>query len=296
MTAQPRPDRVPTGRFAPSPSGPLHAGSLLAALASFIDAKAQGGRWLLRFDDIDSDRSRADAVADICHCLAAHGLHHDGDVLFQSRRTPYYDAALDTLSRQNRLYGCACTRAALRERAERAGHSRYDRQCASRQFELDNHAVRVRVDDRLVQWREGDAWSQERVRDTAGDFVLKRRDGVYAYQLAIVVDDSEDQVTTVTRGADLRDNTGRQVYLQHLLALSTPRYLHVPLVLGEDGRKLSKSNGAVAVDASRPLPNLLTAWSQLSQPAPPTRVRTVDEFLGWARHNWQPTLASARHC
>ncbi len=284
---------TPVGRFAPSPSGPLHAGSLLAALASYVDTKARSGRWLLRIDDIDATRARPDAITAIRNALDAHGLISDRDTLFQSTRLSHYAEALDQLWAHGLVYSCDCSRATLRQRSLDLGHGRYNAHCADRQLpRCAEHANRLRVPTREVFWREGKITKRENVAETTGDFVLKRRDGVFAYQLAIVVDDALDAVTDVVRGQDLQDNTARQVYLQQCLGLPTPRYRHVPLLYGQDGRKLSKSNGALPIDPTTPLQNLERAWAALGQSPAPAACDTPTAFLIWAVQHWQPDAAT----
>ncbi|MEM7378293.1 MAG: tRNA glutamyl-Q(34) synthetase GluQRS [Pseudomonadota bacterium] len=283
----------PTGRFAPSPSGPLHAGSLLAALASYVDARQRGGRWLLRIDDLDPDRSSPTATRDILDCLAAHGLHHDGPVRYASSAADRHHRALDALWQAGLVYACRCRRAVLRAHAADVGHPRYSGACRALDLPRAGHAARLRVGDKPALWQSAVGHSHsERVDTAVGDFALQRRDGVIAYQLAVVVDDADDRVTDVVRGADLLDNTGRQVYLHRALGLALPRYLHVPVLHGDDGRKLSKSNGAHAVDPATALPNLQSAWDRLGQMPSPTDIRSTDTFLTWATAHWRRDRAS----
>lgn len=285
---------TPTGRFAPSPSGPLHAGSLLAALGSFVDAKQRQGRWLLRIDDIDPERSKREAGDDIIRCLAQHGLLHDGEIRYASRATAEHMEALSRLWERGHVYACRCTRAQLRAAAQLAGNGHYPGTCRPLGLAREGHAARLIVDPfAVVRWRCAlERVHSESVAAHTGDFVLHRRDGVIAYQLAVVVDDHMDGVTSVVRGADLLDNTARQVHLQHLLEYSSPMYLHLPVLIGPDERKLSKSNGAQAVDPAKALANLLNAWAQLNQPKPPTSPQRVDQFLNWAIQNWNRELAA----
>ncbi|MFO1301836.1 MAG: tRNA glutamyl-Q(34) synthetase GluQRS [Burkholderiaceae bacterium] len=247
------------GRFAPSPTGPLHAGSLVAAMASYLDARAHGGRWLLRIEDLDPPREARGASAAIVDALARLGFAHDGEILYQSTRDAAYRAAFDRLRAAGRVYPCACTRREVADsalhgaRRPRSAEFVYPGTCrhgmpAGRQA----RAWRVRVDAAPIAWRDRRAGtSTERLDETVGDFVLRRADGLWAYQLAVVVDDAYQGVTDVVRGADLRDSTARQVHLQRLLGLPTPRYLHVPVVLDAHGEKLSKQTGAAAVDPRR---------------------------------------------
>jgi len=268
------------GRFAPSPTGPLHAGSLVAALASWLDARAHGGRWLVRIEDVDGPRSIAGADTLILAQLTACGLLPDEPPVWQSTRGPLYEAALQRLLAAGWAYPCACTRRdlaaalALRgARRSRHGELVYPGTCRRGLRGRPARAARVlttpapdRFDATLaIDWtdRRLGAQSQDLSRDV-GDFVLRRADGFWAYQLAVVVDDAAQGITDVVRGEDLADNTPRQVHLQRVLGLPTPRYLHVPLVLGDDGEKLSKQNGARPFDASRPLTALREAGTLLA--------------------------------
>jgi glutamyl-Q tRNA(Asp) synthetase len=252
------------GRFAPSPSGPLHAGSLVAALASWLDARAHHGTWLVRMEDVDTPRTQVGASAHIMQQLDALGLRSDGPVLQQSTRGEMYAAALRTLVLQGRAYACTCTRQAIDARllalgiaTPRGAERVYPGTCrpssgASRGVPEKPHAWRLRAEsdsgDITAHWH--DRWlgdQQQNLTQQVGDFVLQRADGPYAYQLAVVVDDAAQGVTHVVRGADLADNTARQMHLQGLLGLPTPAYLHTPLVLDASGAKLSKANGAPAL-------------------------------------------------
>jgi glutamyl-Q tRNA(Asp) synthetase len=242
------------GRFAPSPSGPLHFGSLVAAAASWLDARAARGRWLLRIEDLDAPRAQPGAADDILRSLERFGFTWDGPVLYQSLRGARYEAALQKL--QASTYWCGCTR---REIADSAlglaadGAQIYPRTCrsglpagrAARALRLDVGRSTVSFVDRVQGPRE-----QDLAREV-GDFVLYRADGQVAYQLAVVVDDAEQGVTDVVRGADLIDSTARQIHLQRLLGYPQPRYLHVPVAVNASGEKLSKQTGARALDPSR---------------------------------------------
>ncbi|MDQ2703193.1 MAG: tRNA glutamyl-Q(34) synthetase GluQRS [Pseudomonadota bacterium] len=248
------------GRFAPSPTGPLHFGSLLAALGSWLLARAAGGQWLVRVEDLDPPREVAGAAQDQLQALAAFGLESDAPVLWQSTRSGAYQAALDRLLGEGRAFECHCSRSDL------AGTGGVHRQCVSSAYRGDP-AIRLRVaDDAVVAF--DDAIQGRFVQDVAGevgDFVLRRADGWWAYQLAVVVDDAAQGITDVVRGADLLDSTPRQVLLQHALGLPTPRYAHLPLVVDAQGHKLSKSLAALPLDPADPLPALRTAWQALGQ-------------------------------
>lgn len=249
--------RAYVGRFAPSPTGPLHAGSLVAAVASYLDARAHHGRWLLRIEDLDPPREARGARAAIVDALARLGFTHDDDIVHQSGRDAAYRAAFDRLARAGVVYPCACTR---REVADSLLRSRrkppdnadpvYPGTCRDGMpAGREPRAWRLRVDATPITWRDRcTGRSTERLDESVGDFVLRRADGLWAYQLAVVVDDAWQGVTDVVRGADLRASTARQVYLQRLLDLPAVRYLHVPVVLDSAGCKLSKQTGAAPID------------------------------------------------
>lgn len=243
------------GRFAPSPTGPLHAGSLVTALASWLDARMHGGRWLVRIEDVDAPRCQPGADAEILRQLAGCGLLPDAPVWWQSQRGTAYQAALDGLLERDLAYGCACSRSdigrALREsgRSPREANNHvYPGTCRRGLDGRTARAWRLRLPEgtsALVNWtdiRLGEQWEQ--VDQVVGDFVLKRADGLWAYQLAVVVDDAAQGISHVVRGEDLVASTARQIQLQRTLGLLTPQYLHVPLLCDAQGRKLSKQDGS----------------------------------------------------
>ena len=253
------------GRFAPSPTGLLHAGSLVAALASWLDARAHQGRWLVRIEDVDTPRCIPGAGEQILNQLARCGLVPDGPVLWQSQRGEIYQQALDQLIAQGLAYPCGCSRkdieAAQTSPTERHHAQVYPGTCraglngkTARAWRLNVQAVRkARGLPAVTRWTDRRLGEQaEDVEKEVGDFVLRRADGLWAYQLAVVVDDAAQGVTDVVRGEDLADNTARQIMLQQALGLPTPRYMHTPLVLGANGEKLSKQNGAQALDLTDP--------------------------------------------
>jgi len=266
------------GRFAPSPTGALHAGSMVAALGSWLDARAHGGRWLVRIEDLDRPRCSAAAEQAILRQLQACGLHADGPVRRQSDDTSRYAAALASLLERGLAYHCHCSRREIAQALAARGrtHQRhqalaYPGTCrhaghpaggAVRLLTVDAHGR-----DQVIDWTDRRLGPQRQdVADAVGDFVLLRADGLWSYQLAVVVDDADQGITDVVRGEDLADNTARQVLLQRTLGLPTPRYLHTPLVLADDGQKLSKQNGALAVDTGRPLEVLAAAGRVLGLP------------------------------
>ena len=280
------------GRFAPSPSGPLHFGSLVAALASCCDARAAGGEWLLRIEDVDSARSRRGAEVQILATLERYGFAWDGAIVRQSERTALYEDALARLRAAGLAYPCACTRRELAAAPLGAGGERvYGGTCRDRLPSAHpprrQHAWRVRVAEevRVCQDRLQAPQRQELARDV-GDFVVKRADGLFAYQLAVVVDDAAQGITDVVRGADLLSSTPRQVLLQDLLGLPTPAYLHVPVALNAAGEKLGKQTRAAPLPDT-PLPALLAAWRFLDQPMPTEPPVSVAEFWTWAIASWQ---------
>jgi len=252
-TSSPSPAGRYVGRFAPSPTGPLHAGSLVAALASYLDARANGGIWLIRIEDIDEGRAVPGAAETILEQLDWLGMHSDGEIVWQSRRKDLYQAARERIA--GHVYGCGCNR---REIADSRlgvgpdGAAIYPGTCRHGLAPgREARSLRLRVPEAgedLVAFRDRFAgWQEQRLALESGDFVLKRADGYWAYQLAVVVDDAQQGVTDVVRGADLLDSTPRQIYLQRLLGVPTPRYLHVPVVRNAQGEKLSKQTGALAV-------------------------------------------------
>ncbi len=281
----PMPDTPPyRGRFAPSPTGPLHAGSLLAAFGSWLLARHAGGTWLVRVEDLDPPREVPGAAHGQLAALDAFGLHSDEPVLWQSDRGAHYQAALDRLLADGRAFACHCSRTDL------AASGGIHRHCVARAPRPDP-AIRLRVPDgSIVAFDDGLAGRVEQdVASEVGDFVLKRADGLWAYQLAVVVDDAGQGITDVVRGADLLDSTPRQILLQRVLGLPVPRYLHLPLVLDAHGDKLSKSSTALPVDAGAPLPALHRAWQALGQdPAVLHAIADVDSLLRTAVGNFRP--------
>jgi glutamyl-Q tRNA(Asp) synthetase len=278
------------GRFAPSPSGPLHLGSLVAALASWLDARAHGGRWLVRIEDLDPPREQAGAAQSQIVTLARLGLLPDEPPLFQSARTALYERALARLQDLGRIYPCSCSRGLIELDARRRGlppgvANIYTGRCRNGPAAGGPRSRRLRVPVEPVGFtdRACGPFSQSLEREV-GDFIVRRADGLWSYQLAVVVDDADQGITDVVRGADLLDNTPRQICLQRLLGLPTPRYLHVPLVRAEDGQKLSKQNGARPLDPGRPLRELEAAWEHLGFAR--TGANSVNRFLQRALLQW----------
>ena len=273
------------GRFAPSPSGPLHAGSLVAALASFLDARAHQGRWLLRIEDIDEPRTVPGAERIILHQLTALGLHWDGEPVHQTRRHALYAAAFARLRDAGRIYGCACVRRELPP-GPYPGTCRPPAGTAGRAV----RSWRFRVEAGVEHFT--DRWLGPQSQDVAadvGDFIVHRADGLWAYQLVVVVDDGAQGVTDIVRGADLLDSTARQRQLARALDLPLPRVLHVPLILDAAGLKLSKQNHAPALDVTQPLACLQAAWGALG--FAPLPAATSADFLARATAQWAQRFA-----
>ena len=292
-----------TGRFAPSPTGPLHFGSLVAAVASRLDARAADGLWLVRMEDLDRPRCESGAADTILRQLDAYGLHRDGAVLYQSQRDDAYTAALDSLIGIGAAYPCACTRSQLAQAARNhEGETIYPGTCrAGLPLGATARAWRVRVPDVSTRFHDrihGDL--EQNLAHAVGDFIVKRADGLFAYQLAVVVDDAFQGITHVVRGADLLWNTPRQIYLQTQLGLPTPVYAHVPLVTNAAGQKLSKQTLAPALPERGRRIVLAQALAALGHPPPVDLVGAgPDELLTWASAHWQienvpirPTVAN----
>jgi len=286
------------GRFAPSPTGPLHFGSLVAAVGSYLDAKHHNGIWLVRMEDLDTPRCVPGAADDILRTLQAFGLHSDEPVMYQSQRTATYEEALQQLQSIHATYPCCCTR---REIADSAFHGIegpvYPGTCRNGLPDgREGRAWRVRTDDSPVRFEDELQGSiAQQLEKDIGDFVVKRADGLFAYQLAVVVDDAAQGITHVVRGADLLDSTPRQIYLQRLLKLTTPGYMHLPIAVNAAGEKLSKQTLAPAVSSDDAASTLLTVLTFLRQ-MPPDELRSgsVTEVLDWAIRHWQPHRL--RHC
>lgn len=283
------------GRFAPSPSGPLHFGSLIAALASYLDARAHHGQWLLRMEDLDPSREPPQAAGQILEALEAFGLHWDGPVLYQSSRLPAYRDALQRLQQEGLIYACDCTR----QQIQGLGGV-YDNRCRDRKDMPQECALRVKVADRTIHFKdEIQGATQQQLLRECGDFVLLRKDGLFAYQLAVVVDDAFQNISCIVRGSDLLDSTPRQIYLQQCLGFETPQYAHFPVAVNEDNQKLSKQHFAAPLDHKTPLPALLRALKFLGQPLREELAEgDIASVLQWAIAHWDiqavPKLANIR--
>lgn len=272
------------GRFAPSPTGPLHIGSLTAALASYLDAKAHQGQWLLRMEDLDPPRELTGASQAILDTLVAHGLHWDGQLLWQSQRLKTYQQVVEQLLSSHKAFYCYCSRSdLLTSNGIHNGH------CSGHQ-ELPNQAftIRLKMTDKAVDFEDGiyGHFSQHLQREI-GDVVLKRKDGLFAYQLAVVVDDAYQNISHCVRGSDLLDSTPRQIFLQQALGLTTPHYFHIPVITNSRGQKLSKQTFAKPLKASSACDNLLTVLAFLNQRQPPVNChQQVEGILDWAVSHW----------
>ncbi|MAA70736.1 MAG: tRNA glutamyl-Q(34) synthetase GluQRS [Bermanella sp.] len=282
------------GRFAPTPTGPLHFGSLVAALASYLDAKAHDGTWLLRIEDLDPPREDPSASLRIPQQLEQHGLFWDGEIQFQSQHSSRYEAALEQLSKSHDTFVCQCSRKQL---STRAGlHQGVCQQHPSHDIEHPA-AIRLKVPDQVITFTDGiyGDYSQNLFHEV-GDQVLKRKDGLYAYQLAVIVDDHHAGINHVVRGVDLLDNTPRQLYLMERLGFTRPKYIHIPLATNSQGQKLSKQNQATAIEANDARQNILSALRFLQQPIHDNmHTSTLDQLLIEATKHWQPSLILPSH-
>jgi glutamyl-Q tRNA(Asp) synthetase len=282
---------APRGRFAPSPTGPLHFGSLVAAVGSYVDARARGGEWLVRIEDVDTPRVVPGAADDILRTLEACGMAWDGSIVHQRTRSDAYHAALHELRRQRNVYACACSRREIADSAV-AGIEGYvypgtcrgglAQARKARAWRVRTRGAVIGFDD-VIQGRV-----EHDLEKDIGDFVLYRADGVYAYQLAVVVDDAEQGITHVTRGSDLLDSTPRQIHLQHLLGVRTPVYAHLPVAVNAQGQKLSKQTLAQPVDRDRIAESLVLALRFLGQ-EPPAGLEAagMNDIWRWAMPNWR---------
>lgn len=285
-----------TGRFAPSPTGPLHFGSLVAATASYLAARHAGEPWLVRIEDIDPPRVRPGATGNILRTLEAFGFVWDSPVLYQSQRLDAYHEALDHL--QTHTYPCTCSRKTLQIQGQAGAYGPvYPGTCRHR-FTADRTAAatRVRTPDEPVCFTDRIRGRYcQHLGSEIGDFVLRRADGIVAYQLAVVVDDAYQGITQIVRGADLLDNTPRQIYLQQLLKLPQPDYAHVPLAVTPDGQKLSKQNLAPALPTRQRLHTLVQALQFLGQCPDPKDFSTLDECWAWAIAHWHLSAVPRLH-
>ena len=273
------------GRFAPSPTGPLHLGSLCTALASFLEARTHQGLWLLRIDDLDTPRNVKGSADSILKTLDAFALHWDNSAVYQSLCIETYEEILNDLAQSKRLYACICSRKTLSD----------NHPCLCRDDPPQANspsALRLKTDSRIISFRDAlQGLISHRFEGQPDDFILKRKDRIIAYQFAVVIDDDRQQVNHVVRGVDLLDSTPRQIYLQQSLGLMTPNYMHVPVIIDEDGYKLSKQTRATAVDLKNPQAVIFKLLALLKQ-NPPGELQHAPppELLTWAIKNWNPAL------
>lgn len=284
------------GRFAPSPTGPLHFGSLIAAVASYLEAKSQQGKWLVRMEDLDKPREMQGAADDILHTLVAFGFEWDDEVVYQSQRTALYQQAFDQLQNEGLIYPCSCSR---KEIADSATHGIeglvYPGTCRAGMLQpRTQHAWRIRVTDEILSFDDAiQGYQSQQLNCDIGDFVLKRADGLFAYQLAVVVDDTSQHITHIVRGADLLSSTPRQIYLQRLLGFEQPHYTHIPLAVNKQGEKLSKQNLALPINKQHANQLIFDALVFLGQNPPPTiKLTSLAEIWQWAMQNWQCSKVS----
>jgi len=275
-----------TGRFAPTPSGALHFGSLLAALASFLDARQRHGHWLVRMEDLDQPRNKPGAQDQILQALTAHGMEWDGPVLIQSQHQKSYHEQIHHWVDQGLAYYCDCSRQDLT-----AQHGVYPGTCRGRHLPpAADHAVRVRVTDEPIAFTDRlQGKISQGLESDIGDFVVRRRDGIIAYQLAVVMDDIAQSVTDIVRGADLLESTPRQLWLYQLLQAPAPAYMHIPLMMARHGQKLSKRLGSAPIHSQAASASLFSALIVLDQQPPATlRGAPVAELIAWGIEHWQP--------
>ncbi len=286
------------GRFAPSPTGPLHQGSLVAAIASYLEARTRQGEWLVRMEDVDELRNVKGAADSILKSLEAYGFEWDGEVLYQTQRKAAYQAALQQLRQLDLVYPCRCSRKQLRAQSEQGQIAHgpmggiYPGTCVRNRFEdfhPQDYAVRIRTPSQAFGFKDQllGHYAQQLKQDL-GDFIIRRRDGLFAYQLAVVVDDAYQQISHVVRGADLLDSTPRQIFLQQCLDYPAVEYTHLPLIVHPNGDKLSKQTGAAGIGHKANIPLLVDCLEFLGQ-QPPAELRheSLSTVWEWARQHWQ---------
>lgn len=281
--------QAPRGRFAPSPTGPLHFGSLIAAVGSYLSIKSRNGTWLVRMEDLDPPREQAGAADQILKTLEAYALHWDETVVYQSQRNQFYDEALQKLTELNLIYACQCSRKNLgAETLPGNEGNRYPGTCRELNLQQGDTSMRVRVPQReiFIHDQLQGATTQNLYNDI-GDFIVRRRDGLFSYQLAIVIDDSAQEISEVCRGTDLMDSTARQIYLQQALGYPTPDYMHLPIAVNNDGQKLSKQTHAPAINPAEASATLSKALNFLGHPPPQELIGASPvELLQWGVEYW----------
>lgn len=279
------------GRFAPSPTGPLHFGSLVAAVASYLDAKTNNGKWLVRIEDLDKPREVKGAAEAIIQCLDTYGFVWDDKIIYQSQRNEAYSNAFATLVNKKLIYPCTCTRKEIADSSSQIGIEGvvYPSTCLTHPTKPNAPiAWRIKTEDKFIHFNdEVQGKISQNIKFDVGDFVVKRADGLFAYQLAVVIDDAEQGVTHIVRGADLLNSTPRQIYLQKLLCLNQPHYAHIPIVINNEGQKLSKQTLATDLSSSETSVMLFNALKFLNQNPPPTLVNSdITTCWHWAFENW----------
>ena len=282
------------GRFAPSPTGPVHFGTLVAAVGSYLQAKKNNGEWIIRMEDVDTTRKVEGSDKTILDTLEAFGFEWHGTVIYQSEQTEHYQHALEKLQELSLVFPCICSRKQLAE----IDTEIYPGNCRNRIFpETNEHALRLLAKDLSIEFDDIVMGHQcQNMAQQCGDFVIKRRDGLFAYQLAVVVDDARQRITEIVRGADLLDSTPRQIYLQQLLGYPTPAYCHLPLAIDDDGNKISKSEGGAKVDIKikeRLICDVLIFLCQ--QPPDNLADANIDDIWQWAIKNWDISKISGMY-
>lgn len=285
------------GRFAPSPTGPLHFGSLIAAITSYAQARTHQGKWLVRIEDVDQPRCDAESTTLILKALETYGMNWDEEIIYQSQRTHVYQSALDTLSSKKLSYGCACSRKLLIKNTTSNNKARiYPGTCSTGVAKGKTaHSIRLRTNKQKICFNDmlQGSFTQD-IPNEVGDFIIRRGDGLTAYQLAVVVDDDEQHITDVVRGSDMLDSTPRQILLQRYLNYATPNYMHTPLALNADGTKLSKQSKAPPINLDDPRPTLINALNFLCQHPPAELQETdVETIWAWALEHWSVTAIPA---
>ena len=292
------PNHQPTiykGRFAPSPTGPVHFGTLIAAVGSYLQAKKNHGEWIIRMEDVDITRKVEGSDTDILHTLETFGFEWHGEVIYQSQQTEHYEHALEQLISQSLVFPCSCSRKQLATSdTDQVDSQIYPGICRNRQLpetrtdETREHALRILAEDITIKFDDAVMGEQsQNIKQQCGDFIIKRRDGLFAYQLAVVVDDALQNVTEIVRGSDLLDSTERQIYLQQLLGYPTPAYCHLPLAVDAGGNKISKSEGAAKVDIKNREKLICSVLEFLGQD-PPADLSgcNLNDIWKWGADNW----------
>ena len=275
------------GRFAPSPTGPLHFGSLLAAVASYAQARTREGTWLLRIEDIDPPREPPGSDKLVLAAMEAYGFEWDGPVIYQSEFTPHHERLVEALVASGTAYPCSCSRRDLADAPRGPLGAIYPGTCRSG-CASDDVAIRIRTNDEPISFDDVlQGRVEQKLESESGDFVIRRRDGLIAYNMAVVVDDADQGITEIVRGIDLMDSTPRHIWLQRQLGFPTPAYVHIPIAINDQGQKLSKLTGAAGIDVSIPAPTLVQALAALGQHPPPELTHlSPAEIWQWTFANW----------